>query len=327
MTVTGWVAELLAGIGTVAPIIAVAAEESAAVPSRAALEQQLTAAQQRLNEAAREVAVLNRSLSGSENRIISGTFGNVPDRRAVLGINIGPFSETATEDGVEIINVSPGGPAAVAGLQAGDVLLEIKGRKLTRAGERSPRATLLQIMDDVAVGEKVAVSYRRDRKLRKAEVQTRRIEPEMFSMPLPPPPPGFPAPGFRPGPRVMRSFGPMETLFGSAEMVALTPKLSQYFGTDKGLLVVRAPEGAGFKLEDGDVLLSVDGREPSSPVHALRILGSYQPGEKLKLEVVRLKRRMTLDVTVPDRAGFEPSSFRPALPAEDVLFVTPFERT
>ncbi len=29
-------------------------------------------------------------------------------------------------------------------------------------------------------------------------------------------------------------------VFGSAELVPLTPKLGQYFGTDKDLLVVRA---------------------------------------------------------------------------------------
>ena len=35
-----------------------------------------------------------------------------------------------------------------------------------------------------------------------------------------------------------------EGVFGSAELVPMTPKLGQYFGTRHGLLVVRAPTTA-----------------------------------------------------------------------------------
>ena len=70
---------------------------------------------------------------------------------------------------------------------------------------------------------------------------------------------------------------------------------------------MRAPEDSRLKLEDGDVIVDIDGRTPSSASHALRILGSYQPGEKLKLNVLRAKKRMTFDVTVPeDGVGEEP---------------------
>ena len=62
--------------------------------------------------------------------------------------------------------------------------------------------------------------------------------------------------------------------FRALELVPVTPKLGQYFGTDKGLLVVRAPAEAGAKLEEGDVLLTIGGRTPENPRHAFRILGS-----------------------------------------------------
>ena len=68
-----------------------------------------------------------------------------------------------------------------------------------------------------------------------------------------------------------------EGVFGSAELVPLTPKLGQYFGTEKGLLVVRAPDDSRLKLEDGDVIVDIDGRTPSSPSHALRILARIRP--------------------------------------------------
>ena len=40
-------------------------------------------------------------------------------------------------------------------------------------------------------------------------------------------------------------------------------------------------------LKDGDVIHDIDGREPKDVRHALRILGSYAAGEKLKLGVRR----------------------------------------
>jgi hypothetical protein len=96
-----------------------------------------------------------------------------------------------------------------------------------------------------------------------------------------------------------------EGVFGSAELVPMTPKLGQYFGTETGLLVVRAPDDSRLKLEDGDVIVDIDGRTPSSPSHALRILSSYQSGEKLKLNVLRAKKRMSFEITVPEDATWE----------------------
>jgi S1-C subfamily serine protease len=84
------------------------------------------------------------------------------------------------------------------------------------------------------------------------------------------------------------------------ELVSLTEGLGKYFGTDKGLLVVRAPENENFKLEDGDVIQRIDGREPTSVSHAMRILGSYQTGEKFDIEIMRDRKRQTISVEMPD---------------------------
>jgi len=65
--------------------------------------------------------------------------------------------------------------------------------------------------------------------------------------------------------------------------------------------VLRAPKNATFNLQDGDVILSIDGREPTSGSHATRILASYQAGEKVKLEVMRQKKKMTVEAIVPER--------------------------
>ena len=48
------------------------------------------------------------------------------------------------------------------------------------------------------------------------------------------------------------------------------------------MLVVRAGADSPYGLQDGDVILSIDGRAPTDAQHAGRILRSYQPGEKVK---------------------------------------------
>jgi len=85
----------------------------------------------------------------------------------------------------------------------------------------------------------------------------------------------------------------------SLELVPLTPKLGQYFGTDRGLLVVRAADAPGLPLEEGDVLQTIDGRTPENAGHAFRILRSYQPGEKVQLGVMRQRKPITLEATLP----------------------------
>jgi hypothetical protein len=164
---------------------------------------------------------------------------------------------------------------------------------------------LLKALSDVKPGEKVQLRYRRENKVATATV-TAQTPDRLFAMPPVAVRGKFGTvggPTFPMGPLgAMRAVG----VFGSAELVPLTPKLGQYFGTDKGLLVVRAPADSRLKLEDGDVIVDIDGRTPSNPAHAFRILGSYQAGEKLTLNVLRQKKKMSFDITIPD----EPAAAR-----------------
>ncbi len=89
------------------------------------------------------------------------------------------------------------------------------------------------------------------------------------------------------------------TGLGELELVELSKGLGRYFGTDSGLLVISAPQSGAFELQDGDVIQSIDGREPRDVRHAMRILSSYQGGEALKLGIMRDKKKRTLDVEIP----------------------------
>jgi S1-C subfamily serine protease len=95
--------------------------------------------------------------------------------------------------------------------------------------------------------------------------------------------------------------GPVRALgqrAGNMELTTLTPRLGHYFGTDHGILVVRAPMHGVLKLQDGDVILSIGGRIPASTSQAIRILTSYDPGEKIKLEILREHHRLDITTTM-----------------------------
>jgi S1-C subfamily serine protease len=118
--------------------------------------------------------------------------------------------------------------------------------------------------------------------------------------------------------------------WGDMELVELNEGLGRYFGTDSGLLVVSAPKSDSFKLQDGDVIMSIDDREPTSVSHAMRILASYQPGESLELNIMRDKRRQTLNIELPDdRTSFiaPPAPVRPAVVIRQSVAPRPEERT
>jgi type II secretory pathway component PulC len=47
--------------------------------------------------------------------------------------------------------------------------------------------------------------------------------------------------------------------------------------------------------------LNIDGRKPTSPSHALRIMRSYEEGESMSVEIMRDRQRQTVTVTIPER--------------------------
>ena len=289
-------AALLALAALLATATVIAAEvEKKDAETQAETERKLEDARRRLDAAAREVAELSMSIS--EDAVPSMRhFIRTGVPRAMLGINLGPRGGEESNEGVKIASVSPGGAAESAGLKAGDVLLAIGDKELKAETDLSAREVLMQAMGEVKPGEKVKLRYRRDKKVATATITAEAPMDRFFTRPMAVRGMAVPAMPFPPPLAMMRAVG----VFGSAELVPLTPKLGQYFGAEKGLLVVRAPADSRLKLEDGDVIVDIDGRTPTSPTHAFRILGSYQAGEQLKLGVLRMKKRMSFEVTIPD---------------------------
>lgn len=84
------------------------------------------------------------------------------------------------------------------------------------------------------------------------------------------------------------------------ELVTLTPRLGSYFGTDQGVLVVRAPAGGALKLEDGDVITRH--RRPSADLGVARHTDPRLVPAGREGHVADLRQRKTLEIaaTVPE---------------------------
>jgi len=76
------------------------------------------------------------------------------------------------------------------------------------------------------------------------------------------------------------------------DLVALNPKLAEYFGVSGGVLVADVPEDSPLGLQPGDVVLAVGDRKVEGPDHLRRILRSYQPDETITFRIVRHEREM-----------------------------------
>jgi hypothetical protein len=83
------------------------------------------------------------------------------------------------------------------------------------------------------------------------------------------------------------------------ELATLSPRLGSYFGAKSGVLVVHT-DNASLKIEDGDIITAIDGRQPTTAEQARRILGSYAGGEKIGLKLVRDRKPLSVDVVMPE---------------------------
>jgi type II secretory pathway component PulC len=263
------------------------------------VEIRMREAEAAMAEAARHVAELSsRQLPrvAAIQRIIRS--GNRP----VLGITIGSDDDDGPVEGVAILGISPGGAAQEAGLRAGDVMTAVNDEPLTADTSREANAILLDFMQGVEEGDALTVEYLRNGKAQTVEVAPRQMQGGVFAFDFDGS--DFTVPDVHGVPNV-KDFNRYVWMSGGSglgdmELVKLTERLGSYFGADEGLLVVRAPKNEDLKLQDGDVIQSIDGRKPTSVNHAMRILGSYQSGETVSIEIMRDKRRQTISIEVPD---------------------------
>ncbi|MGH7699560.1 MAG: PDZ domain-containing protein [Gemmatimonadales bacterium] len=242
--------------------------------------------------------------------------------RGRLGIVVQTRADAQNDKiGARIEAVTPGAPADKAGLKAGDIITRVNGIALAKTGDgdSQPGTKLVRLAQALDPGDTVRVEYRRGNEPRTATLVAEDVATSWDVGPMVENVRRFMVDSVRGhmmdstirlhldtvrfrldeiGPGFAFAFG---SPWGQLDLVRLNPDLGEYFGTQEGVLVVRVPGEGELPLKGGDVILAIDGRKPTSPAHAMRILRSYAEGETVKIEILRKRSRSTVTWSVPER--------------------------
>ena len=242
--------------------------------------------------------------------------------RPSLGIIVDMRAGASDSIGARIESVTPGGPADRAGVRSGDIITRIGGKALIQgpdigagAMQSQPGLRLIEFSARMAPNDTVALQLRRGKGVRNVRLVT---EPQRtvtyWRQPMAVPDKQM-AVELQQRYEMLKSMEPMvteaheplaRTLYdmsplASLQLAPLNPELGQYFGISDGILVISVPKSSGLRLRGGDVILRVDGRTPASPVHLLRILQSYDSAEQVRLDIVRNRKRETIEGSLAAR--------------------------
>lgn len=253
------------------------------------------------------------------------------NRRARLGVTVDLTAQPNDSVGATLSAVTPGGPAFKAGIQSGDIIIRLDGNLVTsgprpsgaEAEQSLPGLRLVEIASRLAPDATVPVEYKRGTQRRTVSLVTgnepialgdlldgeRRMvflgpdgERRLLLERAPGSPGAGPVPfGFEGMPDAGVFQFRTRSRFADLELTPINPELGSYFGATEGVLVVRAGERGNLGLKGGDVLLAIDGRKVTTPATAMRILGSYEGGETVRLDVLRNRQRQSLTATLDGR--------------------------
>jgi serine protease Do len=204
--------------------------------------------------------------------------------------------------GVVVESVATGGPAAEAGVAAGDIVVEFDGERV-----RSVRQ-FVRLVQDTPSGRPVQAAVLRD-----GSRQALTITPERFGPDLDVAMPGIRRElerGLRELPRALDDFDwtvPGIFVAPRAQLGAgLTPlgdQLAGYFGVEAGVLVSSVEDGSAAAragLRAGDVITTIDGNEVGSVGEVRAALVEAGGGTTIALGIVRDRNTQTLMATLPD---------------------------
>jgi serine protease Do len=196
--------------------------------------------------------------------------------------------------GVEVKGVADGGPADIAGIQPGDVLLTYNGENILGARH------VVRLLAETPIGRKIKIQFWREGKMHTSIVTTGAFpRPDALgsSSGL-----NFPDGRFLSStasviPRPLLVW--RDVLFGM-EFEELDPQLSEYFGVSGGVLVRALEKGypadkAGLRA--GDVVVSVSHRTVLTAHDFTSCL--RKPGSSAALVIMRNRKKLDLTLSLP----------------------------
>jgi serine protease Do len=179
--------------------------------------------------------------------------------------------------GANITLITPGGPAATAGMHVGDIVTEFNGKPIKDSN------TLVDLVVHTAPGTTVPVKIVRNGKpmTLNVKIEELNVEDELAT-----------ASPTRGTPEPERAPEPKETGFGMT-VEAITPQIAcrAQVPSGRGGAVVSDVEArsAAFLggMVPGDVILSINGTTVSSPDQVIKILGDIETGHVARVIVWR----------------------------------------
>jgi serine protease Do len=240
-------------------------------------------------------------------------------REVHIGVSVRDLDgdQAAGTAGARVDEVRADGPAAKAGMQAGDVIVEFDGERVRSARHLS------RLVAETPVGRTVRATV-----LRGGTRHELQVAPEAGAMAWGEGPMRLTIPGLHMDERSFRFERPDREggdrafeLFvepGRGRLgigtQALTPQLADYFGTSGGVLVTRVDEGspaATAGLRAGDVITSVNERPVVSPIELRRELARAADGDDVSIGYTRDRKSATTKAELEKRERPR----RPARPA------------
>ena len=238
--------------------------------------------------------------------------------------------------GVAVEKVVENSPAALAGLQAGDVIVKFEGeevtsvRKLSRmvaevAPDHQVRLTIVR-----GGGEQEITATIGRREMPKFENGNFKMEMQLPKMPAIPNSPQVQVLPNAKGDFTWKDdgnfyFGPNRRI--GVGVAPLTKQLGEYFGASdgKGLLVNSVREdspAAKAGLKAGDIITEADGREIKSNADLIRALNEKKEGAVV-LTIIRDRNRQSVQVTPEKIQGEIAPMFDDNLPTLNFQLKTP----
>ncbi|MDH4043212.1 MAG: PDZ domain-containing protein [Gemmatimonadota bacterium] len=277
------------------------------------VRKEMQAQQQQMRELERQLGRARREMVFVSPRTEAPLAFAMAMGRPRLGVIVKTDRDVTTDSiGAVVEGVTPDGPAAKAGLEAGDIVVTFDGKalgaKTGSAGER-----LIDLARELEEGDTVRVAIRRGKDAKTVVIVPEALDDLSYAY-------GFQmertdsamkaaqramerAMVVEPRLEMLREGNAWTVRIGQRwsdmELTTLDAELGTYFGATEGLLVVRAPKDGLLGLKSGDVIRRIGGRVPTSPSQATRIFRSYEPGDEIRIEIMRNKSPQEVKAIVP----------------------------
>ncbi|MBX3001042.1 MAG: PDZ domain-containing protein [Caldilineaceae bacterium] len=185
------------------------------------------------------------------------------------------------EPGVLIVRVLPGSPAAEAGLRRGTILLRVDGEAVNSLPE------LMAALAEKEAGDEVELTYLHGDDERTATVTMGEADGRALLGIVP-----FPGDG-----RMQFRFEGIP--FGEGA----NPPMFHFFASEGAMIVDIVEDSAAAEagLEEGDIILAVDGETVVDGAALVELISGYAPGDTITLDVRTGEEARTVEVTLGAR--------------------------